>query len=99
MSHKLTPADMFADVARATAAAEANGITLNWNEPTPFNCPAGADCTGAAFPGHVAHEPARPPLTLRQKIEALDAELRRDDLDSSIRASFIIERAQLTQGS
>jgi hypothetical protein len=31
-------------------------------DPTgnPFNCPAGyVNCTGAAFPGHVAHKPAR----------------------------------------
>ncbi len=33
----------------------------------------------------------------RRKIEALDAELRRTDLDSSLRAAFIAERAELTR--
>lgn len=55
--------------------------------------------TDFALPEADWNEPqaARPPLTPRQKIEALDAELRRDDLDSSVRAAFIVERAQLAQ--
>lgn len=35
-------------------------------------------------------------LTPREKVEALDAELRRNDLHPSIRSAFIIERNKLT---
>lgn len=69
--HKLTFESVAADVARTTATAEANGVTLNWKEPKP--------------------------LTPREKIEALAAELRRDDLNPSVRAALIAERAQLEQ--
>lgn len=35
--------------------------------PTPFNCPAGPACAGAAFPGHVAHEPITDGMEIVEK--------------------------------
>jgi hypothetical protein len=120
--NKLTFEGLAADVARTTAAAEANGVTLNWNEQ-PGETPnelherlrAHFEANGITFEytwcgggrvyivdgerytpsGAKAHFLAPKPLTPREKVEALDAELRRDDLDPSIRASFIVERNAL----